>query len=90
MSLLPKPLQNIRGFPTLQVVKKGKVVKEYQGERGHQAIVNFAKEQVSPKKAVSAPTVATKKPTHALPKKAASAPPAAKKPTLKKKKVKPT
>lgn len=54
IELLPTSLRNIRGFPTLQIVQKGKVKKEYHGERDRDAIVKFAKEQVTPKKATAA------------------------------------
>lgn len=56
ISLLPKSLQNIRGFPTIQIVKKGKVKKEYQGDREPESIVKFAVDQVT-KPRVKAATI---------------------------------
>lgn len=55
MELLPRALQNIRGFPTIQIVRNGKVSKEYQGDREHDAIVSFTMQQVNHKSPVSAP-----------------------------------
>lgn len=62
IELMPKQLQNVRGFPTLQIVVNGKVKKEYSGERDHDAIVKFALEQVK-KRPASAAT--SKRPTSA-------------------------
>jgi thiol-disulfide isomerase/thioredoxin len=45
ISLLPKSLQNIRGFPTIQIVKNGRVSKEYPGDRTHDDVVKFASEE---------------------------------------------
>lgn len=66
MSALPASLQNIRGFPTIQVLEKGKVKSEYQGDRRLDSLMDFAishskKATVKPKKATVA--VAKKKPT---------------------------
>lgn len=44
--LMPKSLQNVRGFPMIQILKSGKVKKEYQGDRNHNDIVTFALSQV--------------------------------------------
>lgn len=60
IGLLPRTLQNIRGFPTIQIVKNGRVAKEYQGDREHDAIVSFATQH--PRKA-SLPTPAKKSPS---------------------------
>lgn len=54
MQLLPKNLQNVRGFPMIQIIKKGKVHKEYQGDRNHDDIVTFAMSQVVKKRPASA------------------------------------
>jgi len=46
-----KPLASrfgIRGFPTLKLFRKGKVVSDYQGERSADAIVSFMKKQSLP------------------------------------------
>lgn len=43
MGLLPSNLRNIRGFPTIHVIEKGKVTDEYNGDRSLDSIVSFAK-----------------------------------------------
>lgn len=75
MQALPAGLQNIRGFPTIQVLEKGKVKSEYQGDRRLDALLDFAMSHVrAPKPAAKAKAVAAK------PKTAAAKPkPAAKK-----------
>ena len=47
ISLMPKSLQGVRGFPTLQILKNGKLKHEYQGDRNHDDIVKFAVLQVA-------------------------------------------
>ena len=42
MGSLPPSLQNISGFPTIQIVKENVVVAEYHGDRSHESIVQFA------------------------------------------------
>lgn len=42
MAHLPASLQNISGFPTIQVVKNNRVVEEYRGDRSHDSILQFA------------------------------------------------
>lgn len=42
MQSLPMDLQNIRGFPTIQVLQKGKVKTEYQGDRNLNSLLQFA------------------------------------------------
>lgn len=42
MSQLPPILQNISGFPTIQIIKNNKVIDEYRGDRSHDSIVQFA------------------------------------------------
>lgn len=61
MELLPKPLQNIRGFPTIQVLKKGKVSREYQGDRDHDSIVKFTMDQVKKDTKSVKPTIPSKR-----------------------------
>lgn len=42
MRALPAGLQNIRGFPTIQVLEKGKVKSEYQGDRRLDSLLDYA------------------------------------------------
>lgn len=42
MQALPASLQNIRGFPTIQVLQKGRVKTEYQGDRQLDSLFQFA------------------------------------------------
>lgn len=60
MGMLPSSLRNIRGFPTIQVVEKGKVKTEYSGDRSAQSIIDFA---LAHAKKVPAKPVATRKPS---------------------------
>ncbi len=76
MNLLPSRLQNIRGFPTIQIVKSGKVKSQYQGERSLDGILNFAMANAK-KVRVAKPKVATS------PKKKVASKPLKKKPTQK-------
>ena len=59
LGLLPANLQNIGGFPHIQIVKNGQVVGEYRGDRSLDSVISFAEKHM-PKKAKSAPP---KKPT---------------------------
>jgi protein disulfide-isomerase len=47
MELLPAALKNVRGFPTIQIVKKGRVSSEFQGDRNASAIMDFALQHAS-------------------------------------------
>jgi thiol-disulfide isomerase/thioredoxin len=60
MHVLPASLKNIRGFPTIQVLEKGKVKSEYVGDRTAQSIVEFAMSHV--KKPTAKPKAAAAKP----------------------------
>lgn len=42
MKALPTGLQNIRGFPTIQVLENGKVKSEYQGDRRLDSLLDYA------------------------------------------------
>lgn len=59
MNILPTHLQNIRGFPTLQLIKNNKVHAEYSGDRSAKSIMDFALSYVpkakepAPKKAAA-------------------------------------
>jgi len=75
MNMLPPSLQNIRGFPTLQIIEDKKVTSEYYGDRSFQSILDFAIS--NSKKAKKSRSVAKK----------SASPPAAKKSAPKKKKV---
>lgn len=59
MNALPASLKNIRGFPTIQVLEKGKVKTEYQGDRRLDSLLAFAKSHAkvtaAPKKPAAAP-----------------------------------
>lgn len=61
MNMLPPSLQNIRGFPTLQIIENKKVKNEYFGDRSFESILDFgmanAKKEVkaAPKKSAPAP-----------------------------------
>lgn len=64
MGLLPSRLQNIRGFPTIQVVKNGKVKSQYQGERSLDGMLTFAlanAKKVRTAKSSSKPATSPKK-----------------------------
>lgn len=62
MSLLPASLRNIRGFPTLQIIQKGRVKDEYTGDRTLESIVTFARtHKPKPVKASASKTTGTKK-----------------------------
>jgi thioredoxin-like negative regulator of GroEL len=68
MSLLPSALRNIRGFPTIQVVQKGRVRDEYNGDRSTDSIVAFARAFATPeppKAAKGRTAAATKRKTAA-------------------------
>lgn len=52
MQALPTSLKNIRGFPTIQILEKGKVKTEYQGDRRLDSLLAFAKSHA---KVVAAP-----------------------------------
>jgi len=47
---LPLDLQNVSGFPTIQVVHNSKVVAEYSGDRTQASIVAFAMSHTMPPK----------------------------------------
>ena len=53
MKILPKSLQNIRGFPTIQCIEKQKVKEEYFGDRSEESIVDFALSHAKPTKPVA-------------------------------------
>lgn len=75
MSALPASLQNIRGFPTIQVLEKGKVKTEYQGDRRLDSLLEFAlnhSKRVVVAKSKKPVAVAKKKPVVAKKKPAAS------------------
>jgi thioredoxin-like negative regulator of GroEL len=59
MGVLPSSLRNIRGFPTIQIIQKGRVRDEYAGDRTPESIVEFARSfsapPPKPKKAETAP-----------------------------------
>lgn len=76
MGLLPARLQNIRGFPTIQVVKSGKVKSQYQGERSLNGILSFALANTKKVRAVKAKSATS-------PKKKVASKPLKKKPTQK-------
>jgi hypothetical protein len=40
---LPVSLQNISGFPTIQMIQNNKVIAEYYGDRSFASIITFAK-----------------------------------------------
>ena len=42
---------NIVGYPTIRLYNKGKLVKEYDGDRGHKDILKFVKKYIKEKKA---------------------------------------
>ena len=41
MEHVPKKFKNIRGFPTLQVIKGGKVISEYDGNRTEKEVKEY-------------------------------------------------
>jgi hypothetical protein len=49
LGLLPPSVSSIRGFPTLLILKNGKAVKEYTGDRTVSDVVSFAKKFAGPK-----------------------------------------
>lgn len=64
MNMLPVQLRQIRGFPTIQVLHRGKVKQEYFGDRSLTSITDFAMQHVKtaePKKK-STSAKKTKKP----------------------------
>ena len=50
LQLLPPNLQNIRGFPTIQLIENKKVKEEYFGDRSYTSILDFAMKHAKPKK----------------------------------------
>lgn len=69
MAALPTALQNIRGFPTIQVLSKGKVKTEYQGDRTLASLTQFALSQAAPVVAPKPKAVAVAKKKKAAAKK---------------------
>lgn len=43
IELLPTKLKDVRGFPTIQIIKKGKVINNYMGDRSEASLVEFVK-----------------------------------------------
>lgn len=43
MKNLPSTLQDVMGFPTIRILKHGKVVSEYNGQRTSEDIISYAK-----------------------------------------------
>jgi thioredoxin-like negative regulator of GroEL len=46
--LLPSSISSVQGFPSLMVIKNGKQVKEYMGDRSLSDVISFAKKYMSP------------------------------------------
>jgi thiol-disulfide isomerase/thioredoxin len=73
MNLLPPALKSVKGFPTIEIVKSGKVKSEYQGDRSPEDIVRFAVSHAHttvPKKRKPVQVAAKKRPASApVPKK---------------------
>lgn len=65
MGMLPASLRNIRGFPTIQVIQKGRVKDEYAGDRSCDSIVAYAKTFSTKPPVKSASTPASTKKTPA-------------------------
>lgn len=66
INILPKNLQNVMGFPTVQVIEKRKIVAEYEGNRTKDDVLNFAKKhgvkiKTKTKTSIKKPKTATKK-----------------------------
>lgn len=57
MGLLPTNLQNIQGYPHVQLVKNGHVVEEYKGNRTKDDVIAFAIKHVRPSSAPVKKTV---------------------------------
>lgn len=60
MNLLPRGMTDVRGFPSIVVIKHGKVAEEYNGDRSCDSIVQFAKSHRPPKPAPEKPKRAKK------------------------------
>jgi hypothetical protein len=59
---LPKALQNVSGFPAIQVVENNKVIAEYSGDRTELSIMAFAKKYAVKPVARSLPVSPVAKP----------------------------
>lgn len=55
LQLLPQNLQNIRGFPTIQMIENKKIKEEYFGDRSYNSILDFAMKHAKPKKVATKP-----------------------------------
>ena len=54
MDYKPSPKEeSVRGFPTVRLYNKGKLVKEYDGDRSHKDILKFVKKYAKQKKSKS-------------------------------------
>ena len=42
IELMPSKLQNVRAFPTIQVIRKGNVIDNYMGDRTEYSLTKFA------------------------------------------------
>lgn len=49
LEAMPKRLQGISGFPTIQILNKGKLKAEYAGDRSAASIVEFAEAHAAKK-----------------------------------------
>ena len=72
MGILPKALQNVRGFPTIMAVRDGRPYAEYSGDRSAQSLREFIRAHASAAppaapaaKKKAAPTPAKKRPAAA-------------------------
>merc|ERR1711990_612173 len=45
--------ESVRGYPTVRLYNKGKLVKEYDGDRSHKDILKFVKKYAKQKKSKS-------------------------------------
>lgn len=46
MEHVPKKYKKIRGYPTIQIIKGGKVLSEYNGLRTEDAVIDFAEKYI--------------------------------------------
>lgn len=49
IELMPTKLQNVRGFPTIQVIHKGNIIDNYMGDRTEESLNKFAEKYAKKK-----------------------------------------
>jgi thioredoxin-like negative regulator of GroEL len=69
IGLLPDNIRkNIAGFPTIQIIQKGKPISEYMGDRSKETIIEFINKYKLPEATKPKKPSATKKPSVKKPK----------------------